>query len=329
MKDESERLRPEARGLAGLLGQEQVVRTLRGALGAGRLHHAYLFDGPEGVGKATCARALFLAQNCLAPPALGAACGACEACHKVRVGMHPDLLLLDMTLQGLADEVERLIRRLARPPHEARARMVLLDPADNLAAPTAATAANRLLKTLEEPPPRTHFVLVSCAAQGLLPTLRSRTQRLRFVPLSDELIAAELAARGHGEAGAAVRLAQGSLGRALRYMEEREALSTRQEAARALRAAAGSHSAQRMAESAAEAGRDREEAQETLGLLWLTLYDELRAALDGPAAAVGELLRQLRVVEEARLAIRRYTSAPLSLEWMMRHLTPPSLGRSS
>ncbi|MCS6914162.1 MAG: AAA family ATPase [Myxococcales bacterium] len=328
MNEESPSPRPEARGLAGLIGQEQVVRTLRGALASGRLHHAYLFDGPEGVGKATCARALFLAHNCLAPPALGEACGACETCHKVRVGTHPDLVLLDMTLQGLADEVERLIRRLAHPPHEARVRMVLLDPADNLAAPTAATAANRLLKTLEEPPARTHFVLITCAAQGLLPTIRSRTQRLRFVPLPDDLIAAELLARGHREPEMAVRLAQGSLGRALRYMEERAALDARQEAAGALRAAARS-GAQRMAELAAEVGRDRDEAQETLGLLWLALHNELRAAVDGPAGIQRELLRQLRVVDEARMAIRRYTSAPLALEWMMRHLTPPTPGRPS
>src|SRR5581483_6165677 len=67
--------RPELRGLAGVAGQDAVVGILRSALQGGRPHHAYLFDGPEGVGKATCARALFAALNCLAPPAVGDACG--------------------------------------------------------------------------------------------------------------------------------------------------------------------------------------------------------------------------------------------------------------
>lgn len=313
--------RPEAAGLAGVLGQTQVVRALRSALAAGRLHHAYLFDGPDGVGKATCARALFLALNCLAPPAPGDACGRCEACRKALAGTHPDLIPFDMTLAGLADEAERLIRRLGYPPHEGRVQLVILDPADNLAAPTAAAAANRLLKTLEEPPQRTHFVLVSSAAQGLLQTIRSRTQRLRFVPLGDELLEGELRGRGAAPelAQAAVKLAQGSLGRALRHLNDADGLRARQEAAQALRQAAEAQAAQRIVEVAAEVGKDRDEAQEVLGLLWLQLHGELRGALGG-GAVEDRLLRQLRTINEAGLAMRRFTSPQLALEWMMRHL---------
>ncbi|MFO0654361.1 MAG: hypothetical protein U0787_04715 [Polyangia bacterium] len=83
------------RGLGGIVGQDNVVSVLRSALIAKRPHHAYLFDGPEGVGKATTARALAAALNCLAPPAPGDACGSCEACHKLQAASHPDFITVN------------------------------------------------------------------------------------------------------------------------------------------------------------------------------------------------------------------------------------------
>jgi DNA polymerase-3 subunit delta' len=317
--------RPEAQGLAGVAGQDAVVATLRGAIAAGRPHHAYLFDGPEGVGKATCARALFAGLNCLSPPAPGDACGSCASCSKLLSGNHPDLIRFDMTLAGLADEAERLIRRLAFSPHEGRVQMVIFDPADNFSAPTALTAANRLLKTLEEPVERTHFVLVTSAAQGLLITLRSRTQRLRFSPLADAVLRDELV-RHHGiaqdEAGSVVKLAQGSLGRALRQLGDTEAMKRREEAAGRLFEAAQNGRAQEIVELAADVGSDRDEIQEVLELLWLKLHGELRPALQKGPRERDRLIAGLRLVRETSEAIRRYTSPPLSLERMMRRLGP-------
>src|ERR1700712_1481360 len=105
-------VRPDLRGLVGVRGQPAVVVALQKALAAGRPHHAYLFDGPEGVGKATMARALMATLNCqgsdAAARARGEACGECESCRKLRSGAHPDFIALDMTLAGLADEVERV-----------------------------------------------------------------------------------------------------------------------------------------------------------------------------------------------------------------------------
>lgn len=322
-------VRPEMQGLMGIAGQDRVVATLRSAIQGGRPHHAYLFDGPEGVGKATCARALFAALNCAAPPAPGDACGRCAACQKLLHGTHPDLIPFDMTLAGLADEAERLIRRLGYPPHEGRAQLVVFDPADNFAMPTAATAANRLLKTLEEPVPGTYFVLVSTAAQGLMQTLRSRTQRLRFLPLSDEVLLSELTRR-HGVpeevARGVIKPAQGSLGRALRQVQEGERLVQRQDAARGLREAAESGRAQRMVEAAAAVGQDREEAQQVLSLLWLQLHEELRGQVTrAPGGGLDRLLRQLRAILDATEAIRRFTSAPLALERMLRALSSTGL----
>lgn len=320
----------ESRGLLGVAGQERAVGILRSALVRGRAHHAYLFDGPEGVGKRTCARALFLSLNCQAdpPPAPGAACGRCESCQKALAGSHPDLISFDMTLAGLADEAERLIRRLGYSPHEGRVQMVIFDPADNFAAPTAVTAANRLLKTLEEPIARTCFILVTSAAQGLLSTLRSRTQRVRFVPLPDEVVAAEVRRRHELPEETlrhAVKLSQGSLGRALRYIEEGEAVTRREEAARALLQAAEAREVGRMVELSASVGADREEAQEVLQILWLQLHGDLLGQVaqgGGARPRKARQFRQLLAVREAQEAIRRYTSAPLSLERMLRQLAP-------
>ena len=115
-----------AAGLRGVRGQPRVVEVLRSALVAGRPHHAYLFDGPAGTGKATTARALMAALNCQAPPAVGDACGECESCLKLSTGSHPDLILVDMTLAGLADEIEKLVRRLQFPPFEGQVQLVLI-----------------------------------------------------------------------------------------------------------------------------------------------------------------------------------------------------------
>lgn len=319
--------RPDLRGLSGVRGQDAVVRVLRSAIEHGRPHHAYLFDGPEGVGKALAARALMAALNCLAPPAPGDACGACESCSKLRSGTHPDWVTMDMTLAGLADEVERLLRRLSFPPYEGRAIVVLLDPADQLAAPTAQTAANRLLKTLEEPRARTHFVLVTTAASSLLQTIRSRCQRLRFAPLPDELLRQEMQRKGATpEAAEAIApLSQGSLGRAARLLADQEGLQKRQQLAEQLYLAARGGRAADIVSAASDAGTDREEALEVLELLWLRLHGELRGGLPGEAQALADAqvrrrLSGLHAVRDAQSAIRRFTGAPLSLERMARHL---------
>ena len=332
-----ERSPVELQGLPGICGQSAVTRALTDALHLGRLHHAYLFDGPEGTGKATCARALFAAMNCQEPPAVGAACGRCESCYKLSHGAHPDLIPFDMSLSGLADEVERLIRRLQAPPFEGRAQMVILDPVDLFAMPTAATAANRLLKTLEEPRPNTHIVLVTTSASSLLPTLRSRCQRLRFVPLADDVLRHLLTlppesgvAVDHGpplagsdaELDAAIALAQGSLGAAKRALADRERLQGCAAAAESLLAAARSGRATQMVEAASSAGADREQAQEILEHLWLRLQRELRAAVTQrqPPTAHSGLIAALRATRSAGLAIRGYTAAPLAIERMLRHV---------
>jgi DNA polymerase-3 subunit delta' len=234
--------------LATVQAQTTAVETLRRALGRGRVHHAYLFDGPEGVGKERAAFGLAQALVCERRAAGSAdACGECRACTRAvpREGearpLHPDVVVLERGLYDPAaigrkspetaelsiDQVRTLVlARAAFPPHEGRAKVFILRRAEELSI----SAANALLKTLEEPGARTHFVLLSAVADSLLPTIQSRTQRVRFGPLPDAVVADLLAARGveHARAVVLARLAGGSMA-AARVLGDPDASARREE----------------------------------------------------------------------------------------------------
>ncbi len=169
-------------GLAEIRGQERAIARLRGALAADRVHHAYLFTGPQGAGKRATAMALAAALNCENAP--GEGCDTCTPCSKIAQGIHPDVVSLER--EGAAQIVPietirtQVITRVGLPPHEAKVRMFFFDEA----AALQDASANALLKTLEEPPARTMFVLATTAPDRLLPTIRSRCQRVAFAALS-------------------------------------------------------------------------------------------------------------------------------------------------
>ena len=167
----------------GLVGQERAVAQLCRSIERGRVPHAYLFSGPPGAPMLDAALALALALSCERAP--GDGCEGepqtmCVACAKIMAGIHPDVVTL--AREGAAQIVpiesvrNQVIARIAFPPHEGAIRMFIVEEATSLAPP----AANALLKTLEEPPGRTLFVLCTTAPDQLLPTIRSRCQRVRF-----------------------------------------------------------------------------------------------------------------------------------------------------
>lgn len=230
-----------------MFGHERALKTLRAALGRGRVHHAYLFAGPEGVGKEMCARIFAQALNCERGD--NDACGACGQCRKIAHGNHPDVLAVMPEAEAVSrrlltkgdiegtpsrdirvEQIRTLRARLSLRPVEAKWRVVVLVAADRMNA----TAQNVLLKTLEEPPPRTTLILISAAPDALLSTIRSRCARVLFGPLAVEIVAREVAARtklGAEDAALAARVAQGSLGGALsldaKDLAGRRALLTR------------------------------------------------------------------------------------------------------
>jgi DNA polymerase III subunit delta' len=242
--------------LATVLAQPTAVATLRRAIASGRTHHAYLFDGPDGVGKERTAFGLAQALVCERRVAGSAdACGECSACARAlprdgeRRPLHPDVVVLERGLYDPAaigrrspevqdisiDQVRTLVlARAAFAPYEGRAKVFIVRRAEELSV----SAANALLKTLEEPGGRTQFVLLSSSGDALLPTIRSRTQRVRFGALPDDLVARLLSARGVDPERAAdvARLAGGSMTAALALSDPEASAQREQFIARAVAA---------------------------------------------------------------------------------------------
>jgi len=189
----------------GLQGQDRVVSQLRRAIERGRVPHAYLFAGPPGAPMYDAGIALAMALSCTV--ARGEGCGECVACSKIASGIHPDVVTL--VREGAAQIVpiesvrNQVIARMGLPPHEGDVRVFLVEEATSLAPP----AANALLKTLEEPPARTLFVLCTTAPEQLLPTIRSRCQRVRFAGAGIAALASADPARAERVAALAQELA--------------------------------------------------------------------------------------------------------------------------
>lgn len=319
-------------------GQERPVAGLRRAIATGKVPHAYLFCGPPGVGKTTAAVALAAGLNCERPdPAHpGTACGECAACRKIAEGHHPDLIFLRPSGAGgfiVVDDVRELAVRLGFAPHEGRARVVVVEEADRLRV----EAANAFLKTLEEPPSRTHFVLVTAAPEKLLDTVRSRCQKIRFSPLGEETLAAILIDAGvpADRAWSAAALAGGSAARA-RALAEGDALERQRARAQELARVARGHDLEAALSLAAELAQEKEDLAPTLELLAIHYRDAAALAAGAPparligrdreaqlreeaerAGGAAPLARRAQTVLEAQAALLAFASAQLTLERMI------------
>ncbi len=162
-------------------GHRRLVGLLARSVGRDRLPPSLIFSGPAGAGKRQTAVAMAQALNCLAPTGDGEgrdSCGVCSACTRIARRVHPDVLIVEPGEKGSisVDQVRDIVDRSGYRPFEGRRRVVIVDDADTMMAP----AQNALLKTLEEPPPASVFVLVTTRPEMLLATVLSRCPRLRF-----------------------------------------------------------------------------------------------------------------------------------------------------
>ena len=212
-----------------LEGAEEAENAFAEALARGRLHHAWMLVGPQGVGKATFAyRAARRLLGAAADPAHGILGAGPDdrVSRQVAARSHPDLLVLERDLGDgkvrrniTVDEARQLPEFFSKAPAAAPYRVAIIDAADDLNL----NAANAVLKTLEEPPQRGVLFLISHAPGKLLPTVRSRCRRLTFRAWSEERAAAFLNERldlNNHDAALVAHMAQGAPGRALRLAEE-------------------------------------------------------------------------------------------------------------
>lgn len=188
--------RPQSFDSDDLVGQEHIVRTLRNAILLGRISHAYLFCGPRGTGKTTTARLLAKAVNCLHPDVMKRPCNECAACIAISTGATSDVIEIDAASNRGIDDIRDLRERVKYAPTQLQTKFYIIDEAHQITG----AAANAFLKTLEEPPPHTKFVLATTDPEELLPTIVSRCQRFDFrrIGIDDTAARVETVAKAEG-----------------------------------------------------------------------------------------------------------------------------------
>ena len=317
-----------------ITGHRHLLELIARAAVRGTLPPSLIFAGPEGVGKRMAAVALAQVMNCLAVDRAQAAdaCGTCAPCKRIARGVHADVLLVEPGDTGTIkiDQVRDAVERAAYRPFEGRRRVVIIDNAESLNV----EAQNALLKTLEEPPTASTFVLVTSRPDILLLTVVSRCQRLRFGRLSPAEIAAVLR-RDHeyaeADAHAAASLSDGSIGRALEGGTD-EFVDAREAAASLLESVATSSDPRRRLSGAkaltgAAGGGDREELARRLCALSSIIRDlgALLSRADERCLANGDLrplLERLRRSFDPDRVLRAFSAVDRALAALDRNASP-------
>ena len=159
-----------------VVGQEALTTTLKNAVKSGKLAHAYLFCGPRGVGKTTCARIFAKAINCQNPTAEGEACNECESCKAFNEGRSYNIFELDAASNNSVENIKALMEQTRIPPQVGKYKVFIIDEVHMLST----AAFNAFLKTLEEPPSHVVFILATTEKHKILPTIISRCQIYDF-----------------------------------------------------------------------------------------------------------------------------------------------------
>lgn len=163
-----------------MAGEEDIIKTLKNSLDRERMSHAYLFCGPRGIGKTTCARLVAKGINCITNGISSVPCNNCENCKSIDIGNFIDLIEIDAASNRGIDEIRELKEKINYQPSKGRKKIYIIDEVHMLTK----EAFNALLKTLEEPPSHVIFILATTEPDKILPTIISRCQRYDFKTLS-------------------------------------------------------------------------------------------------------------------------------------------------
>lgn len=341
----------------GVRGHAHAQARLSRAIVRDQLHHGLIVMGPRGVGKAALARGLACALHC--PQAPGTGCGICTSCQRIMGAMHAGVEWIEPETEGGTIKVEaarELSHRLQHAPFEGRHHVVIFDPADAMNE----QAYNALLKSIEEPRPGVHFVMLTTHPDGLLPTIRSRCLPVRLGPLPMELVDEvldEVLDRRRAEAEAAgeeipeppsparrtlaVQLSRGSVGQAVALLVDPslpdviDLVRCAMEAAR--HGPAGIFSGDKgplwsawlQASGGPGAGRparERAACARAIDLWLLHLREHLRGhdglpGLPAPQAAVPDLLHQIDRLQALGEALPRNPNVRLAIEQTLLELS--------
>ena len=339
-----------------VIGHRTLVSLLSRAIAGSALPPSLIFAGASGVGKRLVAGAVAQAVNCLAPRRLPSppsdrrtvieydACGACAACARIARGVHPDVVVIEPGENGSIkiDSIRELIDRVGYRPFEGRRRAVIIDDADALVA----AAQNALLKTLEEPPSASIFMLITARPDMLLPTVRSRCPHLRFQPLGPDAVAEALVRRGTSdvEARAIAATAEGSIGRALEA-SGKDLVEAREVAIRVLSLAAAVDDPHRriegakdlLAKTGAGGKNDRDQLVTQLRVMASVLRDVELMATGADRAALANRdmepalarlsgfhgdrgIRAFGCLDRAMVALARNASVKIVADWVALNL---------
>lgn len=220
-----------------IINQNKAKKILTGQLKSGRISHAYLFLGPDGVGRKKTALELAKALNCIGWEKKFEPCGVCLSCTKIEHSTHPDVQVIDFGWQAKFEEKEvekqkvlkidtirALQREISFKPSEGRWKIFIVEPAEKITI----DAANCLLKTLEEPPPQTVLILLAKHKENLPATVVSRTQLVMFQPLAKDEIVSYLKSNcsvTKSEAEEIAKISEGSLSWAIARADSKNEVS--------------------------------------------------------------------------------------------------------
>ncbi len=328
-----------------VIGQDRIVNLLERSIAEGRLSHAYLFVGARHIGKMTLALTLARALNCASEEK---PCGECSSCRRIISGNHPDVGIIQLAETAedqssrktiSVDQIRDLQYSINLKPYENGYRMIIVDGAENMSA----GAANALLKSLEEPPPSTVFILLAVEENLLLPTIHSRCQRLELEPMPVQTLQQVLVEQWgapHEQADLLARFSHGCIGWAISALSEESILEERSGNLENLISLTRSDISERFrfaAELAAEFAKSRMVVRERLEL-WLTWWRDLlllkndcaefivnadrKDMLQQQAAQCGlsAIGKAIRSIQETMQQLDQNANARLALEVLMLNI---------